>query len=85
MIVVWFFAVTGGFVGWFAGLLPAIAPFAVNVAFGDLFTGFTDVANNLGAWLPWGTVHVCLPIVVGLYTSSFVIRIVKSLIPTVSG
>jgi hypothetical protein len=66
-------------------MLPTFATSGINAGLSAILGPFSDGVNDLGAWLPWSTVQIWLPIVIGLYVSGLTLRAVKSFIPTISG
>jgi len=71
--------------GWILSLLPTFATQGINAGIGAILGPFSDGVNDLGAWLPWSTVQIWLPITISLYVAGLTIRAVKSFIPTISG
>ena len=71
---------------WFLSLLPQM-PGVEDASFGvgNILRPVAAGLTGLGGWIPWGTIAVLLPISVALYIAGFVLRAVKSLIPTISG
>ena len=70
---------------WVLALIPAFSVSGVNAGIAAMLGPFSTGINELGAWIPWGTVQIVLPISIGLYVSGLTIRAVKSFIPTISG
>jgi hypothetical protein len=85
-VIVEFLASLGSeVVTWFLGLLPAFSTVGINAGLGAILGPFSTGVNGLGAWLPWSTIQIWMPITIGLYIAGLIIRAVKSFIPTISG
>jgi hypothetical protein len=85
MIAEWFIGIWSNGVAWIFTLLPTFATTGINAGLSAILGPFSDGVNSLGAWLPWSTVQVWLPITISLYVAGLTIRAVKSFIPTISG
>lgn len=85
MITEWLFGIWESIAIWFIGLLP-VWP-ATEFAFGlaAVLAPVSGGLQGLGGWIPWNLINVLLPISVSLYLAAFILRAVKSLIPTISG
>jgi hypothetical protein len=69
---------------WAVGLIPAFSASGINSGLAAILGPVSTSINGLGAWLPWSTVQIWLPITISLYTGSLIVRAVKSFIPTIS-
>lgn len=85
MIVEFLLGVFANVQGWILSFLPAFSVSGLNAGIAAMLGPFADGVNQLGAWIPWSTVQIVLPISIGLYVSGLTLRAVKSLIPTISG
>lgn len=85
MIVEALYAVWANVCGWALGLMPAFNPTGVVSGVGAILGPLSVGINELGAWLPWASIGIIVPISIGLYVAGLVFRAVKSFIPTISG
>lgn len=74
-----------GFVTWLTGLMPPFDQSVTNAGLMGILQPVSAGAAGLGAWIPWGVLAVEAPIVIGLYVTSLILRVIKSLLPTISG
>lgn len=71
---------------WFMTLMPPQPGLDdLNSQMATIFDPLEAGLTGLGAWMPWGVVQVCAGITLGLWGIAFVVRIVKSFLPTMSG
>jgi len=80
VIVEYFFQLASGMGTWLFGLLPdtsAATNLVVqsNNAFAPIMAG----AASLGAWMPWGTLGLVFPIVIGFYIGAFLVKVLRQL------
>jgi hypothetical protein len=72
-------------VTWLLTWFPEFDFPAVEFGIGAVLAPVAAGASQLGAWIPWDTVELIVPISVGMYVTGLVIRAVKSFIPSISG
>jgi hypothetical protein len=72
-------------VGFMLSVLPSFATSGIDNGLAAILGPFSAGVDDLGAWLPWSTVQIWLPISTSLYVSGLLLRAVKSFIPTISG
>lgn len=81
MITEWFLALVSGFADWVLSLLPSFTQAeGVIVTPANWVASFLAGGASLGGWLPWPTIAVAFPIVVGLYISIFLLKILRQLV-----
>lgn len=73
------------FVGWLAGMIPTFDESVQNIGLMAMLAPVVVGAGGLGAWIPWVVLAVEAPLVIGAYVLSLILRVIKSLIPTISG
>lgn len=80
MITEWFMTLAQGVVTWALGLLPPTDTaqdliVSAENAFAPIIAG----ASQIGGWMPWGTLAICFPIVIGFYVASFAVKVFRQL------
>ena len=85
MITLFFMSTWVALVGWSTSLLPPLDVNVTNAGLMGILAPVAQGAYGLGAWIPWGTLGIEAPIVIGLYVTSLVARVIKSFIPLISG
>lgn len=85
MISDWFINAWVGMVGWITGLLPSFSESTTNAGLMGMLAPMADGASRLGAWIPWDVLGFWAPIVIAMYFATLILRVIKSLIPTISG
>lgn len=73
------------FTSWILGNMPTFDSGPIIVGVNATLAPVLVGAAQLGGWIPWGTVAICLPISVGLYVVTLLARAIKSFIPLISG
>lgn len=74
-----------GFASWVVGMVPSFTESTQNAGLMGMLVPVIGGASQLGAWIPWAVAAIWLPLTIGVYLVTLVLRIIKSLIPTISG
>ncbi len=80
MIVIWALSAASGIWRWMLGLVPASAAdpiVQVAPSVNDIITPFATGVQDLGVWIPWGTLTVALAGTFVLYSATFVLRLLR--------
>ena len=70
---------------WLLSLLPEMPNLDFAFGLAAILAPVSGGLQGLGGWIPWPLVNFLLVTSVSLYILAFVLRIIKSLIPTISG
>jgi hypothetical protein len=86
MIVEWGHSVVVGVAMWFFGLIPPNGELDPIVGhFATILDPLEAGLTGLGGWIPWSLLAVCAGVTFVVWGIAFVVRIVKSFLPTMSG
>lgn len=80
MITEFFVVLAQGFVTWLLGLLPATDNARDLIVTADnALAPILSGAASIGAWMPWGTLAIVFPIVIGFYIAAFGVKVFRQL------
>lgn len=85
MITEWIMTQWANIVIWFNGLFPPFDQQVQNAGLMAILAPVIVQAGNLGAWIPWALIGTLAAVVTAFYVATLILRIIKSLIPTISG
>ena len=85
MIVEWLSGIWTAVASWFLTLLPPFPVTGAEVGISAILDPVSTALGGLGGWIPWDVVGILLPVSMGLYIVGLILRVVKSLIPMISG
>lgn len=69
-----------GMVSWFLDWTGESPAAQITFTMDDLVTPWVAGLSSLGAWVPWGAIVFCAPIVTGAYILFFGLRFLRMLI-----
>lgn len=80
MIVEWFLDLVEVVVEWFLGLFDGLdIPDWITTPSGDIAL-FVSNIESMGVWVPWDVMAVVVAGVIGVYVTTFIVKLVKQIL-----